>query len=267
MKNQSEFLRKAMMTACTMLSLFVCECSFAQEGVQSITLLLERQNPARQVSFVLGQTVSYKTIYSKNFMNGRLQAITDSTVLFEHNDQQNTQVFTKDLTVLKPQGSYEIIDLKIPMTRYNLNHVSIKLKSGMKIFGKLISIKSDSLFMQLHSKKPFRTVCYTEIESIGIHKKGSGGFGTLIGAIAGGGIGAIMGAASRPTHDPTGLGGLAVPAGAILGFLIVTPIGAAVGSSNRQHLIQGDQQKFHLLVEKINKRLWTLKVSKGLSKS
>jgi hypothetical protein len=61
--------------------------------------------------------------------------------------------------------------------------------------------------------------------------------------------------------------GLSVPAGAILGFLVGTPIGAAVGSSNKQYLIQGDEEKFRSLSEKINKTLWTLTVSKGPSKN
>jgi hypothetical protein len=237
----------------------------AQESEQTITLIA--QNQRRQVSFIAGQFISYKTLVSKNFKNGRLTEITDSTVSLEHKDHKIEKVFLKELTAFKLKGTDALIDLKRPMTGYNLDKVSIKLISGKKISGKLISTKSDSLVMQVQGKKPSIKKGYAEIESVGLHKRGSGGIGALIGGILGGGIGALIGVASRPSDDPTGLGGLSVPAGAILGFLVGTPIGAAVGSSNKQYLIEGDEEKFRSLSEKINKTLWTLTVSKGPSKN
>jgi len=267
MKIQAAFLRIKILIAYAFLPLIASQSSLAQEIRPAIVLLAERQNPERQVSFVLGETVSYKTAYTKKFTNGRITEITDSTVSFEHKDHRIIKVAHQDLSAFMLQAGNVPINLKAPKTSYNLDHVSIEMKNGQKISGTLISAKSDSLVLQVRPGKPFIVVGYTEIESVGIHKRGSGGLGALIGGIAGTGIGALIGVASRPSDDPSGVGGLSVPAGAILGFLFGTSIGAAIGSSNQHHLIQGDHKKFQGLVEKINKRLWTLKVSKVLIKS
>jgi hypothetical protein len=200
----SEVLRKALLTACIALPLIPCK-TLAQESEQTITLIA--QNQRRQVSFIAGQFISYKTLVSKNFKNGRLTEITDSMVSLEHKDHKIEKVFLKELTAFKLKGTDALIDLKRPMTGYNLDKVSIKLISGKKISGKLISTKSDSLVMQVQGKKPSIKKGYAEIESVGLHKRGSGGIGALIGGILGGGIGALIGVASRPSDDPTGLGG------------------------------------------------------------
>ena len=88
--------------------------------------------------------------------------------------------------------------------------------------------------------------------------------GVLIGGLGGRGIGALAGAAG----GEGGLGGKSTNEGlgAIAGFIIGAPIDAAIGSSNKQHLIQGDREKFRLLQEKMNKKLWTLKTSRATTK-
>ncbi len=87
---------------------------------------------------------------------------------------------------------------------------------------------------------------YADVDYIGIHKLGSGAVGAIIGGAVGAGLGFVIGAASHkgsngtlsynPDTSGAGLG--------ILGFLIGTPIGAAIGSSNKRINILGKREKY-----------------------
>ncbi len=261
MKRHPKFLLGAVVVLWADLFLILPKKSFAQE-INQVVLLAQRQNSRKPISFAVRQEVSFKTVASKKFNKSRITGISDSTMSFENNEQERITIRYVDLIGLRIRGSDVTVDLEEPLTHYNLKHVTIKLKNGNKIWVELLAAKRDSLITKRRRK--VTAIGYLEIESVGIHRKGSGGLGALVGGLGGAGLGAIIG-----TSDNQGSGNfghsLAVGAGAILGFLVGMPIGAAVGASNTQYLIHGDQEKFHSLTEKINRKLWTLKTSRALN--
>lgn len=92
---------------------------------------------------------------------------------------------------------------------------------------------------------------FTEIESVRIHRKGSGGLGALLGAVT---VPLILIAGSGgPGGSTEGGGGATFVIGVTGGAILGAAIGAAIGSSNKKHTIHGNQEKFAFLAKKITR--------------
>lgn len=104
------------------------------------------------------------------------------------------------------------------------------------------------------------------MEYVGIHKVGSGGLCALIGGVVGAGLGWMIGYNSYPSessansypgnsnggwHINIGSADMSGSGGAVIGFLLGAPIGAAIGSTNKKHRIRGERGEFHKLVKKV----------------
>lgn len=136
--------------------------------------------------------------------------------------------------------------------RYNLRRVNVKLTDGNTIIGRLISVTGDSLVIlpRYGARGVPRMIGYSQITFVGIHMKGSGAIGALVGGIVGCGLGILVTKPSNP--DPLGIAeATSGIAGGGLGLIIGASVGAAIASSNTKYIIDGNKENYKALLKKI----------------
>lgn len=94
----------------------------------------------------------------------------------------------------------------------------------------------------------------TSIRHIALHKKGSGGVGAIVGLGVGALLGYTIGLASSSQSGGFLSKEVAAAGTAVFFGIIAMPLGAAVGSSNKKMMIEGDQEKLAVAREEIVRR-------------
>jgi outer membrane lipoprotein SlyB len=141
--------------------------------------------------------------------------------------------------------------------RYNWRRVKVKLISGQVMRGELVNCTEDSLVMRVEDPEKFegeRSIAYSSISYVGIHKKGAGASGFIVGAISGAALGMAIG--HNVSSDAGGVGSpqnMNTAVGGVIGFFVGAKIGVEVAWSNR-HRIKGDRAKFVMFIDKITYR-------------
>jgi len=230
----------------------------AQKNTVRKDYLFENPVTKEQIRIETGNKVTIGFKIQEVKLKGTILSLSDSSLTIGFNEEPYQQAV--------PYGNIGTIDL-IP-ERHKRYIVRITLNSEEILKGELIRATRDSLTVQKKIRNlPPTRVAASEIKSIRIRGKIAVWTGLSIGASTGIVVGGIAGYA---TYSPTSycssnpsspfcfneLGqGVNTFVGAVIGGLTGSLLGLAIGTANREFIVEGNQAQFDLFANEFKEKV------------